>query len=167
MFTATSLVHLRSMSNYCGKAALRRIDVDIYEIYFCGRKMCFDNDTFEIKGCIGNEHNDKWDLQKVDKIGLYLIRIDDYCVSLKYGKVYMDLCDEGVDLSQAVRIIQETKLPKFAVSDDFGADMRKKKFETKIYDNEMLYRNLSIYEGSEFAQGSRHWNINLEQHGIK
>lgn len=164
IFVGTSLTHLKSMSNYCGKAALRRIEVDIYEIYFCGRKLCFNYNTQTLQSCVNNEHNTKWEIQKVDVAGLYLLRIENFCVTLRYGRVQMEYCKEGVDLAQAIYMIQETRAPKFLVSDDYNSDTRKKKFNSKIYDNENLYRQLSIFEGNEFSQGSRYWNINMEQH---
>ncbi|KAM0673505.1 hypothetical protein GVAV_003198 [Gurleya vavrai] len=57
----------------------------------------------------------------------------------------MDLCGEGVDISQAVHIIQETKLPKFTISDDYDAETRKKHFEDKLCDNEKYVSRIECF----------------------
>lgn len=159
MFTVSSLVQIRNIHHLCAKAALRQIDYNTFEIYFCGYKMCLNRQTNELALCINEEHNTKWEIQKLDIGRTYALRNNDFCITLKNKKVIMEPCHEGVSLEQIVHIIPDKEKSKFFVSDDDTTAKRKRMFEEKLYDNEDAFRKESILYGEEFVSGPRKWNL--------
>lgn len=149
IFRATTLLTLKNQTHYCGRASLRKIAYDTYEFYFCGYKMCYDIEMNELYACTKNEFITTWELQKVDQGRTYLIRNGFFCITYYLGRVRMERCKEGVDLNQVVHVIPVDEEMRFFVSDDVSAENRAKSFESRIMDNEKVYRDESIKYGNE------------------
>lgn len=179
-FVATSKHRLKTLNNFCGKAALRQIDTNIFEFYFCGYKMCLANgpddyvynsslyksneDDKNGEGpiltiCMNDEHNTKWELEKVDKGRTYLIRNNNYCITLREGRVVLEECHDGVYLEQIVHVIPEYGKPRFLVTDDVETSKRKKTFENHLDDNQEMYRMASMAYGREFGDDNKGWDV--------
>lgn len=161
MFTTSTLMQIRSAHNICAKAALRQIDYQTFEFYFCGYKMCLNRKTNELQVCIDEEANTKWELQKLDLSRTYAIRNNNFCITLKSKKVVMEPCHEGVHMDQILHVIPDKEKSKFFVSDDDGIAKRKRMFEAKVYDNEEAFKAESVEYGAEFGAGPRRWNTNM------
>lgn len=147
-FIATSLNHIYTLNNHCGKCSMRRIDDDVYEFYFCGYKMCYNEEDRILLACEGDEYNTKWELEKVDP-NAYCLRNNNYCITLKYGRVVMEECMEGVAINQILKILQDNQIEKFQFSDDDSVENRKHKVAMRFHDNENRFRMESIVFGGE------------------
>lgn len=147
IFTASTLIQIKEHTNRCSRAALRQIDNQIFEFYFCGFKMCLDRCSDELKVCIDEEHNTKWEMQKLDLGRKFALRNNNFCVTLRNNIVVMEPCREGVAHEQILNVIPIRERSKFFVSDDFSLATRKKLFKSNLKDNENIFRMESIFFG--------------------
>jgi hypothetical protein len=131
-FVPVSNKWIKELPTYCGKAAIRRIDKRVFEVMFCGRKMCYNEEDRELLACEEDEHNTKWAFQKIGGGHTYMLRNSGFCVTLSGGsRVTMDHCKEGTDINQLITLIPYASPPKFGVNDDESLEMKRMKFKER------------------------------------
>lgn len=80
-FVATSHKWLITLPNLCGVPSKRHIHEEFSEFYFCGLKMCVDEEVGHLTTCEENEKETKWGVLEVDE-NRYHIKNGDSCITL-------------------------------------------------------------------------------------
>lgn len=142
-FVPASRHWIQELPNYCGVASRRNIDNNFHEFFFCGFKMCYDEDQGIVSGCKGNELNTKWELVLVDD-HTYMIKNSGSCITLKgESRVEMKECSDSNTRQMFIVEPYDRKSP-IRIETDMPLAVRELDLRNKMKANEDFFRRESL-----------------------
>lgn len=142
-FVPVSAQWIQVLPNYCGVASRRNIDNNFHELFFCGFKMCYDEDLDIVRGCNRNEHNTKWELVLVDD-HTYIIKNSGSCITLKgESRVVMKRCSDS-NIRQMFIIESYDRKRPIRIETDVPIAVRELDLRNRMRANEDFFRRESL-----------------------
>lgn len=131
------------LPNYCGVASRRNIDNNFHELFFCGFKMCYDEDRNIVRGCRRNEFDTKWELVLVDD-HTYVIKNSENCITLVgESRVRMERCSI-TSVGQMFIIEPYYRKKPIRVDTDVPLAVRELNIRNQMRANEEFFRRESL-----------------------
>ncbi|KAK1347940.1 hypothetical protein LUQ84_002636 [Hamiltosporidium tvaerminnensis] len=126
------------LTNYCNVAEMRHIDENVYDIFFCGFKLCYDEENNILQGCIGDEYLTKWRLDELnEKEKVYRLRNNGHCINLLGNSIlHMSSCDKNYKPNELLKM--KIYLPPSPFEKNFGG--------SQAFNNSLFVYNMSNTE---------------------
>lgn len=142
-FVPVSRHWIQMLPNYCGVVSRRNIDNNFHELFFCGFKMCYDEEQNIVLGCKRSELDTKWELILTDN-HTYVIKNSGNCITLiGESRVGMEKCS-ATNIEQMFIIEPYDRKEPIRVDTDVPLAVREMNIRNQMKANEEFFRRESL-----------------------